>query len=295
MSQNSPEQSQVHPQGSSALALSLRELPNFWTAQQDYFKTLLSKTESQEIQHPLVNIFVRDSTFANKNVMGFWSCLCVASFLLVEASDADSDFFLAVGYGVLAVSFYFGVKWLHLRFTGQGRGKAAYQKELGRSFFLESFFKQMEPPLSPKTQITGHIDHRSHRAYKRTFALKDILEPKPVEVIEKKAYQQSFPWASLEFTLNDGSPMRLRCFDVVSEAIYTDRKKQETYRFELCGPQIYPNPFVFYVRPPDPAIGKVSEFEPEWVEHSDPQLFVSGKYLGHMLAYHFQRIYLALV
>lgn len=295
MAKNAVSPSQVNPQRTSQVTLSLPELPSFWAAQQGYFNAILSNAESQQIRHPLVDIFVRDSALANKNMMGFLSSMGIGCVLLAQGLETDSDFFVFLSYLLLAASLYFGIKLLHSHLTGQGRGKAAYQKELGRSFFLQSFFEQLTAYVSPQTKITGHMDHRSHRAYSNRFDFKRILEPDPVENIEKKVYQSAFLWASLDFILKDGSPMRLQCFDVVPEGVYTDRKKIETYRFELSGPQIYPNPFVLHVRPPDPDIGKLSTLEPEWVEHPDPQLFTNGKYLGHMLAYNFQRVYLALV
>ncbi len=290
-------QHQINPRGRSQLNLPVKELNGFWNAQQQHFQNLLDASLKRRISFggaitPLSRrqgLISGSGTFSG--VMGdkvFMSALALsilAVFLLNVAAETEMAFvgFLSAlaGLGCL----FFTIKYVHLMVTGRARSMEDYQKEIGRSIFLEAFCQHVNHALKQGSFVSGIIDHRPHGKYSRTFAFQDALQSEPVESIEKGEHQNSFLWADLQFDLHNGKTLQLKCYDVVPESPFA--KNLSGYRIEMHGASLYPNPLVFYIRPSafiDTQLGTKN-----WIHTAEPQLFAHGEKWGATLASMFKQ------
>ncbi len=211
-----PRTTQVDPTGIARLYLRTPEIPDFFTAQQNYCEYHARKQSAYRLYGSLITLLIG---------------IGIGLVLLDEFGFGEDEGVIVIFWGIgvlIALGIIIGI------FSGK---IDKLRLDEAKSKMLSTFFAAIADDLHPDSGLKGIINHGKH-------GTKDVYKRKTSPYSGAKKVYYKYPWATLKFMLLDGTSLRLKCVDKLKE------KSSSVVRFQEIGKtKVAPNTLLYDFMP----------------------------------------------
>lgn len=206
---------QVDPNGLARLYLRTPEIPDFFQAQQQYYRDL-------------------EQQYRAKRKKLLWGTAALGGALIILAltqlrgdEQGALTIFSAIGTAIALVI-------VGVVFSGKIQKVKIHE---AKSQMLDAFFANIAEDLHPDSGLKGTLNHGEPQK-------EDIYKRKTSPHSGAKKIYYKFAWANLKFMLIDGTTLRIRCTDKLK------KKSGTVVRFEEIGKaRVAPNTVLYDLMP----------------------------------------------